>query len=92
MQSLQQPGKLQTGSDVQAIKRLVKNQQIRLRHQRLTEQRFTRFSGGEIFKAALEQRRNTEQFCQARTASGIFGLFLDNLFRRAAGVLFAWAK
>ena len=77
------------GSDVETVKRLIENQQVRLSHQRLAEQRFARFAGREIFKAAIEQMSDTKLLRQRRAAGRVFHLVLNDFRRGSSGILFA---
>ena len=88
----QQRRQLRPGLHVKTVERFVQNKQFRFAHQRLTKQRFSRLAGRKVFKAPVQQRGDTELFCQALAAGGILHFILNNFRRRTAGIVFARAE
>ncbi|MNS72137.1 hypothetical protein D3C72_1055380 [compost metagenome] len=92
IQRREQGGQLRAGLHIQPVERLIEDQQIRLVHQRLAKQSFSRFPGREVFKAPLQQASNAEKFGHLLAASSVFSFVLDNFCGGAARILFAWAE
>ena len=92
MQFAKQRRQIAARLHVKAIKRFIEDQQIGLRHQRLTQQGFARLTRGEIFKPAFQQMTDTELRRQPLRTGGIRYLMLDNLRGGAAGIIFTRAE
>ena len=92
MQVGQQRGQLLAGVDVEAVERLVEDQQLRIAHQGLAQQGLTRFASGQILKAAVQQGADGKLFGKLRAAGRIFHLVLNNLRSGAAGIFFSGAE
>ena len=92
MQAGQQVGQLLARSDVQAIKRLVENQQVGVAHQRLAEERFAGFARRQIFKAPRQQVANTKLRRQPGTAFRVASFIFDDFRGGATGIFFAGAE
>ncbi len=92
MQVGQQRGQLLAGVDVEAVERLVEDQQLRIAHQGLAQQGLTRFASGQILKAAVQQGADGKLFGKLRAAGRIFHLVLNNLRSGAACIFFSGAE